>query len=145
MIPDEDEVGGDLTAVTARITGQSTDTVIEAKTEIRRCCGARRTRRTARRSPSPYRLRRPVGFVDFGKHGGSSVFGLALRRANHMCGHVFERVGDANQFDSRRRVDDLNNVVDLGTEAHFRVTRRATLRSGPARRSCGRAPTYRLR
>lgn len=35
-IPDENELQGDLSAVTARISGQTTDTVIEAKTEIKK-------------------------------------------------------------------------------------------------------------
>lgn len=35
-IPDEDELQGDLSAVTARLSGQTTDTVIESKSEIKR-------------------------------------------------------------------------------------------------------------
>lgn len=38
-IPDEDELQSDLAAVTARVTGQSTDTLIAPKTEIRKMLG----------------------------------------------------------------------------------------------------------
>lgn len=102
VIPDEDELAGDLTAVTARITGQSTDTVIEAKTEIKKVL--RRSPDTADSAALTFAVPDsvvPSDSLTSGSTSGSSVFETgAPARESHVRDTFSSGWGDANQFDS---------------------------------------------